>query len=152
MDRPTAPAGLNAERLTAFLSREFPQIGLGRNFTIEAASAAGARLRLHFRPDHLRPGGTISGPTMFALADVALYVAILAQIGEVALAVTTNLTINFLRKAGPGDLIGEARLLKLGARLAVGEVAMFSFGAPEMIAHATGTYSIPPRPGEGAVL
>ncbi len=151
MDRPAAPAALNAERLTAFLSREFPQIGLGRNFSIEAAGATGARLRLHFRPDHLRPGGTISGPTIFALADVALYVAILAQIGEVELAVTTNLAINFLRKAGPGDLIGEARLLKLGKRLAVGEVAMFSSGAPEMVAHATGTYSIPPRRDKIAV-
>jgi uncharacterized protein (TIGR00369 family) len=151
MDRPAALAALNAERLTAFLTREFPQIGLGRNFTIEAAGATGARLRLHFRPDHLRPGGTISGPTIFALADVALYVAVLAAIGEVELAVTTNLAINFLRKAGPGDLIGEARLLKLGKRLAVGEVAMFSSGSPEMVAHATGTYSIPPRGGKGAV-
>ncbi|MGA2795126.1 MAG: PaaI family thioesterase, partial [Roseiarcus sp.] len=87
-----------------------------------------------------------------ALADVALYVAILAQIGEVKLAVTTTLTINFLRKPGPGDLIGEARLLKLGKRLAVGEVAMFSLGAQEIVAHATGTYSIPPRREESAVL
>jgi uncharacterized protein (TIGR00369 family) len=145
MDRPAAPAALTAGRLTAFLSKEFPQLELGRTFSIETAGAMGARLRLHFRPEHLRPGGTISGPAIFALADVALYVAILAAIGEIELAVTTNLTINFLRKAGPGDLIGEARLLKLGKRLAVGEVAMFSFGAPEMMAHATGTYSIPPR-------
>ncbi len=152
MDRAAAPAELNAERLTAFLGKEFPQIGLGRNFTIEAAGAMGATLRLHFRPDHLRPGGTISGPTIFALADVALYVAILARIGEVELAVTTNLAINFLRKAGPGDLIGEARLLKLGKRLAVGEVAMFSYGSPEMVAHATGTYSIPPQGGRNAVF
>jgi uncharacterized protein (TIGR00369 family) len=151
MDRPAAPAASNAERLTAFLAREFPQLELGRNFSIEAAGAMGARLRLHFRPDHLRPGGTISGPAIFALADVALFVAILAEIGEVELAVTTNLTVNFLRKAGPGDLIGEARLLKLGRRLAVGEVAMFSSGAPDIVAHATGTYSIPPRRGERAV-
>ena len=111
-----------------------------------------ARLRLYHRASHLRPGGTISGPTIFALADVALYVAILAQIGEVELAVTTNLAINFLRKAGPGDLIGEARLLKLGKRLAVGEIAIFSSSAAEMVAHATGTYSIPPRSDEDAVL
>jgi len=151
MDRPLAHAIFNAERLTAFLTKEFPQLGLGRNFSIEAAGPMTARLRLHYRPDHLRPGGTISGPTIFALADVALYVAILAQIGEVKLAVTTNLTINFLRKPGPGDLIGEARLLKLGKRLAVGEVAMFSDGAQEIVAHATGTYSIPPRRDESAV-
>ena len=151
MDRPSAHAIFNVERLAAFLSKEFPQLGLGRNFSIEAAGPMTARLRLHYRPDHLRPGGTISGPTIFALADVALYVAILAQIGEVKLAVTTNLTINFLRRPGPSDLIGEARLLKLGKRLAVGEVAMFSDRAQEIVAHATGTYSIPPRPREGAV-
>jgi uncharacterized protein (TIGR00369 family) len=145
MDRPLARPLLAVDQLTAFLDREFPQIGLGRNFTIEAAGPMSARLRLHYRPDHLRPGDTISGPTMFALADVALYVAILAQLGEVKLAVTTSLTINFLRRPGPGDLIGEARLLKLGKRLAVGEVAMFSASSEEMVAHATGSYSIPPR-------
>jgi acyl-coenzyme A thioesterase PaaI-like protein len=94
----------------------------------------------------LRPGGTISGPSMFALADVALYVAILAQIGPVGLAVTTNMNINFLRKPPPRDLIGETRLIKLGKRLAVGEVALYSVGDPEMVAHATGAYSIPARP------
>lgn len=152
MDRPSAHAIFNAEQLTAFLTREFPQIGLGRNFSIEAAGPMSARLRLHYRPDQLRPGGTISGPTIFALADVALYVAILAQIGGVKLALTTSLTINFLRRPGPADLIGEARLLKLGKRLAVGEVAMFSDGSEEIVAHATGAYSIPPRRIESAVL
>lgn len=151
MDRPSARPIFNVEYLSAFLVKEFPQIGLGRDFSIEAVGPMSARLRLHYRPDHLRPGGTISGPTIFALADVALYVAILAQIGEIKLAVTTGLNINFLRKPGPSDLIGEARLLKLGKRLAVGEVAMFSFGAQEIVAHATGTYSIPPRGGESAV-
>ena len=87
-----------------------------------------ARMRLHFDDKHLRPGGTISGPSMFSLADVALYVAVLAQVGRVRLAVTTNLNINFLRKPPPADLIGEARLLKLGKRLAVGEVAISSAG------------------------
>ena len=82
---------------------------------------------------------------MFALADVALYVAILANIGPVALAVTTNLNINFLRKPAPADLIGEARLMKLGKRLAVGEVSITSAGDGELVAHAVGTYSIPPR-------
>ncbi|MGO8801215.1 MAG: PaaI family thioesterase [Roseiarcus sp.] len=151
MNRPSAHAIFNVEQLTAFLAREFPQIELGRMFSIEAAAPMTARLRLHYRPHHLRPGGTISGPTVFALADVALYVAILAQIGEVKHAVTTNLNINFLRKPGPHDLIGEARLLKLGQRLAVGEVAMFSAPSEELVAHATGTYSIPPRRDEVAV-
>jgi uncharacterized protein (TIGR00369 family) len=140
----TSPA-FTAEEVSAYLGAEFPQIGIGRNFAVEAVGPMSARLRLLYRDDHLRPGGTISGPTIFALADVALYVAILAQLGPVALAVTTNLNINFLRKPGPADLVGEARLLKLGARLAVGEVTMTSVGGPEIVAHATGTYSIPPR-------
>ena len=151
MDRPAAHPIFNAEQLAAFLTREFPQIGLGRIFSIEATGPMSARLRLHYRTDQLRPGGTISGPTIFALADVALYVAILAQIGGVKLALTTSLTINFLRKPPPGDLIGEARLLKLGKRLAVGEVTMFSAGSEEIVAHATGTYSIPPPGDESAV-
>ena len=86
-----------------------------------------------------------------SLGDFAMYVAVLATIGWVPLAVTTNLNINFLRKPGPADLIGEARLLKLGKRLAVGEVTMFSTDAPDIVAHATGTYSIPPR-GDGDVV
>ena len=104
-----------------------------------------ATVRLNYHPDHLRPGGTISGPTMFALCDLALYVAILHEIGRVKLAVTTNVSINFLRKPEPADLIGKARLIKLGKRLAVGEVAIYSEGESEMVAHATGTYSIPAR-------
>jgi uncharacterized protein (TIGR00369 family) len=145
------PLAWDAESLSAYLAKEFPQIGIGRDFSVEAVGPMSARMRLHYRADHLRPGGTISGPTLFALADVALYVAILAQLGRVKLAVTTNLNINFLRKPGPVDLIGEARLMKLGKRLAVGEVAMFSLDAPDIVAHATGTYSIPPRSDEDVV-
>ena len=145
------PLAWDAESLSAYLAMEFPQIGIGRDFSVEAVGPMSARMRLHYRADHLRPGGTISGPTIFALADVCLYVAILAQLGRVKLAVTTNLNINFLRKPGPADLIGEARLLKLGKRLAVGEVTMFSLDAPDIVAHATGTYSIPPRGDEDVV-
>jgi uncharacterized protein (TIGR00369 family) len=145
------PLAWDAESLSAYLAKEFPQIGIGRDFSVEAVGPMSARMRLHYRADHLRPGGTISGPTLFALADVALYVAILAQLGRVSLAVTTNLNINFLRKPGPVDLIGEARLMKLGKRLAVGEVTMFSLDAPDIVAHATGTYSIPPRSDEDVV-
>jgi uncharacterized protein (TIGR00369 family) len=145
------PLAWDAESLSAYLAKEFPQIGIGRDFSVEAVGPMSARMRLHYRADHLRPGGTISGPTIFALADVALYVAILGQLGRVKLAVTTNLNINFLRKPGPVDLIGEARLMKLGKRLAVGEVTMFSLDAPDIVAHATGTYSIPPRSDEDVV-
>jgi uncharacterized protein (TIGR00369 family) len=138
---------LSVDEVSAYLA-----VGIGRNFTIEAVGPMSARLRLLYREDHLRPGGTISGPTIFALADVALYVAILAQVGKVKLAVTTNLNINFLLKTAARDLIGEARLLKLGKRLAVGEVAISSAGVPAIVAHATGTYSIPERGDDGAVL
>ncbi|MDP3546117.1 MAG: PaaI family thioesterase, partial [Phreatobacter sp.] len=97
-------------------------------------------------PRQLLPGGTISGPTMMTLADTGLYVAILASIGPVALAVTTNLNINFLRKPDQRDLLAECRLVKLGKRLAVGEVSIWSEGdEEELVAHATGTYSIPPE-------
>src|SRR5476649_292549 len=113
MDSHAIPNILNADQVSAYLDQEFPQISIGRNFSIEAVGPLSARVRLHYRADHLRPGGTISGPTLFALADVALYVAILAQLGRVKLAVTTNLNINFLRKPGPRDLIGEARLFKI---------------------------------------
>lgn len=97
--------------------------------------------------NHLRPGGTVSGPTLMTMADTGLYSAILAQIGPVALAVTTNLNINFLRKPEPGVLRAETRLLKLGKRLAVGEVSITCNNDPDPVAHVTGTYSIPPRDG-----
>jgi uncharacterized protein (TIGR00369 family) len=128
-----------------FLRREFPQIALGERFAIEAVGPMSARMRLLFHDLHLRPGGTISGPAMFTLADVALYVAILAQIGPVALAVTTNVNINFLSKPPAGDLIADCKLLKLGKRIAVGEVWLHAEGVSAPVAHATGSYSIPPR-------
>lgn len=135
---------MSVAELNAFLATDFPQIHTGgRSFVVEAAGPMTARVRMAYHERHLRPGGTISGPAMFALADLSLYIAILAQIGPVALAVTTNLNINFLRKPEPRDLIGECRLLKLGRRLAVGEVSLFADGSPDLVAHATGTYSIP---------
>ncbi len=133
------------DEIRTYLHEIFPQAGIGRAFKVEEIGPMRARMRLHFDDRHLRPGGTISGPSMFSLADVALYVAILAQIGRVGLAVTTNVNINFLRKPAPRDLIGEAKLIKLGKRLAVGEVAIRSEGEDELVAHATGTYSIPAR-------
>ncbi|MDQ4134574.1 MAG: PaaI family thioesterase [Pseudomonadota bacterium] len=132
--------------IEAFLSREFPQIHHGgRTYFVEEVGPLTARLRMAYHERHLRPGGTLSGPSIMTLADLALYVAILAQIGPVALAVTTNLSFNFLRKPLARDLIAECRLLKLGKRLAVGEVLLRSDGQDEIVCHATGTYSIPDR-------
>jgi len=140
------PPVMSVAAVEAFLAAEFPQLRHGgRSVTVEAVGPLAARLRLHVDERHLRPGGTVSGPSLFMLADVGLYVAILAQIGPVALAVTTNLNINFLRKPPPGDVIAEIRLLKLGKRLAVGEATLFAEGDDAPVAHAVGTYSIPPQ-------
>jgi uncharacterized protein (TIGR00369 family) len=138
------------EELRAYLIEIFPQVWTKGDYAIEEVGPMSATVRLNYHPDHLRPGGTISGPSMFALCDLALYVAILHEIGRVKLAVTTNVSINFLRKPQPSDLIGRAKLMKLGKRLAVGEVALFSPGREDVVAHATGTYSIPMR-GDDAV-
>jgi len=106
-----------------------------------------AVLRMPYRRDFLRPGGTISGPMLMGLADIAMYGIVMAALGRVELAVTTNLNINFLRRPPPTDILAEARLLKLGKRLAVGEVALYSAADPDMVAHVTATYSIPPDRG-----
>ncbi|WP_425453171.1 PaaI family thioesterase [Bosea caraganae] len=135
---------MSVSELEAFLDKVFPQIHYGgRTYFIEEVGPMTARMRCDYHERLLRPGGTISGPTMMALADLALYVAILAQIGPVELAVTTSLNYNFLRKPGQSALIAEARLLKLGKRLAVGEVLLTSQGESDLVCHATGTYSIP---------
>ncbi len=137
---------MTAAELDAFLDREFPQIHLGgRTYHVEEVGPLSARLRMDYHERHLRPGGTISGPSMMALADLAIYVAVLAQVGPVALAVTTNLSFNFLRKPQPRALVADCRLLKLGKRMAVGDVAIRSDGEPDMVCHATGTYSLPTR-------
>ena len=136
------------EALRAYLTEVFPQVWARGDYAIEAVAPMSAVVRLAYHPDHLRPGGTISGPAMFALCDLALYVAILHEIGPVKLAVTTNVTINFLRKPAAKDLLGRAKLIKLGKRLAVGEVALYSPGLDDMVAHATGTYSIPAKADE----
>ncbi len=103
-----------------------------------------ATVRMPYHDSTLRPGGTISGPAMMGLADFAMYAALMGAIGQVELAVTTNLNINFLRRPGQADVIADCRVLKLGRRLAVLEVTLFSDGEDEPIAHVTGTYSIPP--------
>ena len=142
----TGATAMNVADIEAFLDREFPQIHLdGRVFSIDAVGPMTATMRLRAGERHLRPGGTVSGPAMMALCDLVLYVAILAQIGPVGLAVTTNLSFNFLRKPEAGDLVAECRLLKLGKRLAVGEASLYAGTSREPVCHATGTYSIPPR-------
>jgi len=139
------PPILSAAELEQRLSAEFPKtFDKERGFTILDTWHGGCRLRLAFAPRSLRPGGTISGATMMTLADLAMYVAVLASIGWEPLAVTTNLNINFLRKPGARALEAECRLIKLGRRLAVGEVLIRAAGDEDLIAHATSTYSIPP--------
>ena len=144
------PGAMSAQQVADLLAHEFSQMAGGDSpNVIEEAWHCGARIRRKFRESSLRPGGTISGPTMMALTDFAMYVAVLASVGPVPLAVTTNLNINFLRKPAKGDLIAEVKLIKLGKRLAVGDVAIYSDGEAEMVAHATATYSIPPPEGRG---
>ncbi len=141
-----APPKLTVKELERLLSAEFPQMFNPQSgYGIEEVWYGGSRVRKHFNPRSLRPGGTIAGTTMMTLADFAPYVAILATIGWVPLAVTTNLSINFLRKPEPGDLFAEARLIKLGKRLAVAEIGIRSEGEDDLVAHATSTYSIPPQ-------
>ncbi|MXN51958.1 hotdog fold thioesterase [Shinella sp. AETb1-6] len=137
---------MDPEALNRFLETDFPQLHTdGKVFEVMAVGPGTVTLRLTPNERHLRPGGTISGPTLFALADVGAWCAVLAHIGPVALAVTTNLNINFLRKPAPGPLSCMCRLLKLGKRLAVVDASIFDAGGEELVAHATATYSIPPR-------
>jgi uncharacterized protein (TIGR00369 family) len=137
-------AKMSVAELEHFLRVEFPQAFAGGDIRVERADGETCRLRERFGERMLRPGGTVSGPTLMALADCAMYVVLLSAIGPVGLAVTTNLNINFLRKGQAGqDVLAEARILKLGKRLAVGEVTLLSGDSPDPIAHVTATYSIP---------
>jgi acyl-coenzyme A thioesterase PaaI-like protein len=141
-----AAAKLTVKELERLLSAEFPHLfNSPTGYVIEDVWFCGCRVRKLYGVRSLRPGGTIAGTTMMGLADFAIYTAILGTIGWVPLTVTTNLTINFLKKPAARDLLGEARLLKLGKRLAVGEIGIRSDGDDELVAHATATYSIPPQ-------
>ena len=123
-----------------------PWVGI-LGLSVEEIGAGTCRVRMPAKDEFLRPGGTVSGPALMSLADYAMYVAVLSAIGRVELAVTINLTANFLRRPRPGAIIGDCRLIKLGKRLAYGEVALFSEGEEEAgpVAHVTATYSIPPE-------
>ena len=134
----------NQQEIVQFLQQYFPQSL--EKCEIEEVIEGGATMLWHVGGSDLRPGGTISGPTMMTLADFALYVAILGEIGIIGLAVTTNMNINFLRKPSGGvDLRGVCKLMKVGKALIVGEVWIYSFDQDEPVAHVTGTYSIPPQ-------
>jgi acyl-coenzyme A thioesterase PaaI-like protein len=128
--------------VAAFIATEFPQT----KCVLREVGNRGSTVTHEVGPEELRPGGTVSGPVLMGVADVALYVAILGEIGIVPLAVTTSLTINFLRKptANKG-IVAVCKLMKVGKALAVGEVALYSEGTNEPVAHVVGTYSIPPR-------
>jgi uncharacterized protein (TIGR00369 family) len=139
-------AALTAAELDERLAAEFPEAFYpGCGLTILAVAQGSARVRLVPDPKATRPGGTVSGPVLMMLADVTMYIAVLASIGWVPLAVTTNLNINFLRKPMPGALVADCALLKLGKRLAVGTVTISCEGDEAPVAHATSTYSIPPH-------
>ncbi len=137
---------MSVSEIDALIHREFPQINEGGQcYFVESIEPGVAIMRLEPDKRHLRPGETISGPTLFALADFAAYVVILAHIGPVALAVTTNLTINFLRKPNLEPLLCRCRIMKLGKRLCVVEADIAPASGGESVAHATATYSIPPQ-------
>ena len=143
-------AKITIEEFQKLMTEELPwaaEVGM----RLQAIEHGTATMVLPFAQGMLRPGGTVSGPSMMALADGTMYAVVLSMIGHVKLAVTTNFNINFLRKPLPGDLLAEGKIIKLGKRLAVIEVILFSkagdsdSAARDPVAHATGTYSIPPR-------
>lgn len=143
--------GITVEAFNDLITAEIPlaeQFG----FRAEAIGDGAARVRMPFHEAFVRPGGTVSGPALMALTDYGMYAAVLGAIGHVPLAVTTNLNINFMRRPEPADIVADCRVMKLGSRLAVIEVTLFSDGVAAPVAHATGTYSIPPADAPGSPL
>ena len=136
---------MSASQVSAFWDEHFPQVQARRDTAILAIEPGMAVLRLSPDERHLRPGGTISGPALFTLADVGAYAVLLAHVGPEPLIVTTNLSINFMRRAPVAPLLGRCRILKLGKRLAVVEIAIAAETGGDLIAHASGTYSLPPH-------
>ena len=127
------------------LTLESLPFAVDNGFRVDSVGSGTSTVRAPYQESFLRPGGTSSGPVIMGLADYALFVAILTKIGLVELAVTTNLNINFLRRPDPGDLLAVANVIKIGKRLAVGQVEVYVNGEESMIAHVTSTYSIPPK-------
>ncbi|OIQ45382.1 MAG: thioesterase [Roseobacter sp. MedPE-SW] len=133
-----------ARELETYMEKIFPQVA--NDFAIDALSVDAITMRLKVAERHLRPGGTVSGPSMFALADVTVYALVLSRLGPKSLAVTTNCSLDFMRKPESGrDIVAKGQLLKLGRSLAVGDVHMFSAGSDKLVARSTMTYSIPPE-------
>ncbi|MEG3617584.1 PaaI family thioesterase [Magnetovibrio sp. PR-2] len=135
---------IQVEDFNTIVAEEMPwahEVG----FAADALGPGTATCRLPYDDSFLRPGGTVSGPTMMLLADATMYAVVLSAIGRVTLAVTTNFNINFLRKPGARDLIAEGKAIKVGKRLAILEVTLYCEGDEDPVAHATGTYSIPPN-------
>lgn len=141
---PAISPAISIDELEALIREGVPLVG-NHGIAIEQLGAGTVRMRMPYKDEFVRPGGTVTGPAMFGLADVALYAAVLSLVGRVELAVTTSMTINFLRRPAPVAITADARILKMGKRLAYGEILLFSEGDPQPVAHATGTYSIPPH-------
>ena len=142
---------MNLEDLAEYLGQVFPQVR--RDFVIEELNPDSITMRLVVEDRHLRPGGTISGPSMFGLADVSVYAMVLARKGQQSLAVTTGCSMDFMRKPdGSRDIIARCTLLKLGKTLAVGDVLMYSEGSDKPVARATMTYSLPPKGSAAAAF
>ncbi|BCX17114.1 MAG: hypothetical protein KatS3mg117_0796 [Geminicoccaceae bacterium] len=138
---------MTAAEFEALATEGVPYVGM-LGFRVRRFEPGRVEVELPFRDLLLRPGGTVCGPALFALADITLYGVVLSLVGRVELAVTTDLTMHFLSKPRPGDLEGEGRILRLGTRLAIGEVVIRSLGRSEPVAHAVGTYAIPESRGE----
>lgn len=136
------PSRIGIEEFHQLTHEQVPSIG---RIVVETLEAGEAIIRLPYEDTQLRPGGTIAGPVQMGLADVTLYAVVLSLLGRVELAVTINLNCNFLRRPPPADLIAHGKILKLGKRLAVGEVWVRSDNESDPVSHFTGTYSIPPQ-------
>jgi uncharacterized protein (TIGR00369 family) len=137
---------MTADEVNAFLKVVYPQLNNDfAAYTTTEVYPGGCTVRLDADHRHLRPGDTVSGPSLFTLADIGGYVCVLSHAGPDALSVTTNLNINFMRKAEPGPIDGHCRILKLGRNLMVFDIEMVSGPDRHVVAHATGTYSIPPK-------
>lgn len=140
---PGAQLKITAEAVVSLLNGVFPQTA--SMYTLLDLRPGGATTLFHVTDDHLRPGGTVSGPTLFTVADLTFYIATLGLIGPEPQTVTTQTSINFMRRPSPGPIRGEARVLKLGRSLSVGDVELYSHDTDTLVAHATLTYAIPPR-------
>jgi len=142
-------AKVSAAELAEMARENVPLVGM-LAIQVESVLPGAVTIRVPYQDEFIRPGGTVSGAVLMAVADFAMYGVVLSLIGRVDLAVTTNLSINFLRRPPPGDVLAKARILKLGKRLAVGEVFLHGGDEEDLVAHVTATYSIPPQGPGGA--